>query len=275
MIEIELRGIDGGPYPVESHPLELDFPQRDRGRSSATVVNVHHENLVAPILRQLHRRNASATYAELYKAKGEVEAAFPRRDDGRRILELLLSWCDPNSRNGFPDGTWYVAGAERVPNTRFIALPTEPRLSERSLAGDAIDALAGHAVIGEADRMDDIEGYSLEPLERQDISIVEAMRHPRSNPDDKSSSSSGGGRKRTKPLKGIVGVPYAFDDGPGARKQTAVVAARVEVELKTALDSDPKGKREMLEACALAILSGATYAKVIASIQDLDQSAAG
>jgi len=254
VLEISLKGLDGSPFTIESHPEFLDYVVRDSGRSSETVVGVHDDNLVAPILAALHEKHALSSYPDLARAKGEVAAAFPAREDGLRILELLLPWAQR-----FPDGRWSIAGADRVPRTRFIATATEPRFSARSLS---VDPLAyGFEFIGEADRMDDTEGVDLEPLERDTMSGAALLqRETRIKPT--SHSRKGRSRSERPRRRETTRVENDFDVHP----PTAVV--RVAAVVKEAIAHDPRTK-EMIATLSRALLNGADYAKTSALLRAL------
>jgi hypothetical protein len=256
---IELQLIDkGSDVPiVDAHPLFVDFPWRDEGRSVEARFQVHDENLVGPVLAKLAGRPALETYAELQRALEEVKAAFGHRDDGLRALDLAITWT-----RRWPAARWTVTGGDKLPSGKFVAIASMPRFSDASLT---VDPFAPEVEwIGEAERMDAIDDRDIQNA--KDITIPQAMKR------DVRGAGGGGskGRKR-EPKPSKANLARIEQD----ERISEVFSVRVPAEAKATFDAIPSPqKRAMIEALAgvvgKAVLEGRTYDDVL---NDIRQSA--
>jgi hypothetical protein len=294
MIEIELRDKEGIPYLADHpHPEFVDFPQRT-GRARAdrrTIVGVHPENAAVRVIAKLANKNALSVYSDLTRARAQIAAGWPHREDGLAILDLLIPWSREHG-----EGRFFVSGApEQLPDGPFVLPPAEPRFSERSFTVVPFDA--GSTWLDPADRRppsldaqktlaDDADLQSHRDFER-------AMGHRRWNPDDKSSGSSGPGRTRAKSaaggktyLAGPVDNSHLAEEADrqvrlaqidagtyrprasGRPKGPPTRTVRLAAVVADAIEREP-GTKDLMAVLASAITSGVTYAEALAKMTEL------
>ncbi len=262
MIEVELYGKEGVVVAVAEHPEYVDFAVRDsRATSRLASVSIADENFVAPEIAILDGRTAIETYSRMVADIAEIRAKHGGREDGTRILELLVGWG-----RRWPQARWHVVGAARASSLsgRFVTIATMPRYSATSLTADPL----GRSVrfLGEAERMDEVDERAADLLPDFEGDVFGAallQREIRIQP-------TGGGTRASVVKERVISQEENREktrrrlQGDGFERSEKYFA-RVRPEVKTALMASGVG-RELIELVGLALTRGKTVAEIRASL---------
>lgn len=260
MIQISLHDKVGDLLRVDTHPQFIDFPWRDsRAHLNDARVELALENIATAVLATIDSKSAIETYPDFTRARGDILDLYPHREDGIRVLEMLIAW----SRR-FPEARWNVTGAETIVGGELLPIATQPRFSEYSLT---IDPFAnGVAFLQAHEPMDDVEGIGLAALANleQDISGAALLqRDIRIIPK--------GGSKNKGRKKSTTGGQINMGDQPPSKaaeppsRRGEVMTTRIKRDVKTALETSGV-KRELIEMLGAALMQGKTIDEIRAAL---------
>lgn len=271
MITVTLiqRGL-GVPFAVDDHPAYMDYELRDDPKqSSSSIVDIAEENAIAPLVARLGGVSANESYADLQKAHQRLLNKYPEREDGKRVVEMMIAWGVQ-----WPQGIWEITGRhldviEKRGDYAGVDPDADaaPRYSENSVTTLQRNAKP----VGEFDAQgDSADAYLSRP--EKDITIEQAMV-----PDYTIQRTGGNGTGRAKKKKpGSDGSKHGWGNGTllddGLRPMMA--SGRVSIEAHTALYTmvDKTGHKiapgNLMEIVGLAIASGRTYDDVVAALAE-------
>jgi hypothetical protein len=256
----------GETYPAEPHLAIIDLPGLEGETfGNSTSVDLHEHVAIAPLVASLHGMTAQDSAELLDRALRSIRKKRPDRSDGITLAVMLLRWAKVN-----PHGVWdVVAPARKVLAGRGTDSimrgehgidytgETQPRYTEAALR--ELNESNRPACEGEGCTLACCNAVTEATLQRETRIAM-------------TGGGSGGGRVRKKQPSsggGSLGTPNGFDEPT----RPAFVGARVSEDVKRALVTerppDAPTIGELIEATGMAILSGATYADVVAALAQL------
>ena len=257
----------GIPFGVDEHPRYMDYELRDDQKTTtSSQVDIAEENAIAPLIARLGGARGIDTYPDLTKAHDRLLAKHKNREDGIRLVTMLLSWVIR-----WPNGTWEITGRNLdVVQARGDHFGIDPVADAARFSTDSVTTTNQNArFVGIFDAQSEpVEAIIMRP--EADITIEDAMR-----PDI--TIARGGGSKSGRIRRDR---PTTVDERNRRREaelkedglRPAMVGARVSYEVRDALTNltDQTGDRvtigRLLETVGTAILQGRTYEDVVSAL---------
>jgi hypothetical protein len=261
-----------GETPIVTlHPEFVDFELRDSVKTTAVaVVEIADDNTVGAILKGCDGRLARDAYHVLLVWAQQLVAEFPTREDGARVLSLMIGWTQR-----YPDTRLAISGGELVQaGDYFIHTPWIPRIA----TSVAVDPVTHEFLSDPFARMDHVTPKETGSLllhtltlddSIQDIPFDDRILQKENRIERKSSRSKGRSRKddgkRTIKERNEDTDRSLQDDGRNPRE---VLTQRISSGSKETYDQrTPSEKREVFEAIARAWQSGRTTEQILAGLE--------